>query len=125
MLCRKIGRGGRGRLFFEGSTGVRHSNDVTWERARVHLGRLGYWSGRFRTMEDVPGSWLRHFPVLSLALPLWRLPRILGRLFLINNMAWLRALARLPWLAAGLAVWAAGFHRGVRTSSGGRDAAVR
>ena len=115
MLCRKIRRRGGGRLYFEGSTGVWHPNNVTWERAQVHLRRLGYWSGRFRTLEDVPGSWLRHFPALSLALPLWRLPRIMGRLFLINNMVWLRALARLPRLAAGLAVWARGFYRGVRT----------
>ena len=123
MLCRKIRRRGAGRLYFEGSTGVRHWNDATWEEARGHLGRLGYWSGRFRTLEDVPGSWLRHFPALSLALPLWRLPRVLGRLYLINNTVWLRALARLPRLAAGLAVWAAGFYRGVRTFSGGKDAA--
>lgn len=123
MLCRRISRRSGGRLYFEGSTGVRHSNDATWEEARAHLGRLGYWSGRFRTLEDVPGSWLRHCPALSLALPLWRLPRILGRLFLINNMVWLRTLARLPGLAAGLGVWAAGFYRGVRTSSGGKDAA--
>ena len=106
MLCRKIGRHGGGRLYFEGSTGVWHSNDATWDGACAHLRRLGFWSGRFRTLEAVPGSWLRHFPALSLALPLWRLPRILGRLLLINNMVWWRALARLPRLAAGLAVWA-------------------
>lgn len=123
MLCRKIRRRGGGRLYFEGATGVRHSNDATWAEAHAHLRRLGYWSGRFRTLEDVPGSWLRHFPALSLALPLWRLPRILGRLFLINNMVWLRALARLPKLASGLAVWTRGFYRGVGTSSGGKDAA--
>ncbi len=124
MLCRKIGRRGGGRLYFEGSTGVWHSNDATWDGACAHLRRLGFWSGRFRTLEEVPGSWLRHFPALSLALPLWRLPRIMGRLLLINNMVWLRALARLPRLAAGLAVWAGGFHRGVQTSSGGKDAGV-
>ena len=119
MLCRRIrGRGG-GRLYFEGATGVWHSNEVDWEGARVHLRRLGYWSGRFRTMEDVPGSWLRHFPELSLALPLWRLPRIMGRLFLINIVVCLRALARLPGLAAGLAVWAGGFYRGVRRAGSG------
>ena len=117
MLCRKIRRRGGGRLYFEGATGVWHSHDATWEGARVHLGRLGYWSGRFRTLEEVPGSWLRHFPALSLALPLWRLPRILGRLFRTNNMVWLRALARLPRLAAGLAVWAVGFYRGVRAGA--------
>lgn len=124
MLCRKIGRRRGGRLYFEGSTGVWHSNDATWEGACAHLGRLGFWSGRFRTLEEVPGSWLRHFPALSLALPLWRLPRIMGRLLLINNMVWLMALPRLPGLAAGLAVWARGFHRGLRTSSGGKDAAA-
>ena len=113
MLCRKIRRRGGARLYFEGTTGVRHSNDVTWEGAQAHLGRLGYWSGRFRTLEDVPGSWLRHFPALSLALPLWRLPRIMGRLFLIDNRAWLKVPARLPRLAVGLAAWAGGFYRGV------------
>ncbi|MCY3777510.1 MAG: glycosyltransferase [Candidatus Aminicenantes bacterium] len=122
MLCRKIGRRGGGRLCFEGSTGVWHPNDVAWDRARVHLGRLGYWSGRFRTLERVSGSWLRHFPALSLALPLWRLPLIMGRLFLINNMVWMRALARLPRLAAGLAVWAGGFYRGVREGGRADDA---
>lgn len=124
MLCRKIRRSGGGRLYFEGSTGVWHSNAVDWEGAQVHLRHLGYWSGRFRTLEDVPGSWLRHFPELSLALPLWRLPRIMGRLFLINNMVCLRALVRLPGLVAGLAVWAGGFHRGVQ-ATGNRGTPVK
>ena len=118
MLCRRIRRLRGGRLYFEGGAGVSHRHDVGWEGARVRLGRLGYWSGVFRTLEEVPGSWLRHFPALSLALPLWRLPVILGRLYRIGRREWLGALVRLPRLAAGLWVWSAGFHRGLKHGSG-------
>lgn len=113
MLCRRIRRLRGGRLYFEGGVGVSHPNDVSWEGARVRLRRLGYWSGVFRTLEEVPGSWLRHFPALSLALPLWRVPVIMGRLYRVNRGECLRALVRLPRLAAGLWTWSAGFHRGL------------
>ena len=85
MLCRRISGQAGTLLYIGASTGVCHSNDVTWEKAWGHLRRLGYWSGRFRTLEEVPGSWLRHLPALSLALPLWRLPRIIGRVFRSNS----------------------------------------
>ena len=114
MLCRRITRRVGTLLYIEASTGVWHSNDVTWEKARRHLRRLGYWSGRFRTLEEVPGSWLRHFPALSLALPLWRLPRIIGRVFRSNIQEGLRSLVWLPWVVWGLLAWALGFHQGLK-----------
>ncbi len=114
MLCRRIGGQAGTLLYIEASAGVCHSNDVTWEKARGHLRRLGYWSGRFRTLEEVPGSWLRHLPALSLALPLWRLPRIIGRVFRSDAKEGLRSLVWLPWLVWGLSTWALGFHQGLK-----------
>ena len=119
MLCRRIGGQAGTLLYIEASTGVCHSNDVTWEKARGHLRRLGYWSGRFRTLEEVPGSWLRHLPALSLMLPLWRLPRIIGRVFRSSTEEGLRSLVWLPWLVWGLSTWALGFHQGLK--AGGED----
>ena len=113
MLCRRIGGQAGTRLYIEASTGVCHSNDATWEEAGRRLRRLGYWSGRFRTLEEVPGSWLRHFPALSLALPLWRLPRIIGRVFRSDVREGVRALVRVPWVVWGLVVWAVGFRQGL------------
>ena len=84
MLCRRITRRPAGRLYFEASTGVCHRSARGWESARAHLRRLGYRSGRFRRVEEVSGSWLRQVRVMSLALPLRRLPLIVGRLFRIN-----------------------------------------
>ena len=114
MLCRRITRRVGTLLYIEASTGVCHSNDVTWEKAWGHLRRLGYWSGRFRTLEEVPGSWLRHLPAVSLALPLWRLARIIGRVFRSNTKEGLRCLIRLPWLVWGLSTWALGFRHGLK-----------
>ena len=114
MLCRRIRRQAGTLLYIEASTGVCHSNDATWEKARSHLRRLGYWSGRFRTLEQVPGTWLRHFPALSLTLPLWRLPRIMGRVFRSDAKEGLRSLIRLPWLVWGLLAWALGFRQGLK-----------
>ena len=114
MLCRRITRRVGTLLYIEASTGVCHSNDVTWEKAWGHLRRLGYWSGRFRTLEEVSGSWLRHLPALSLALPLWRLPRIIGRVFRSNAKEGLRSLIWLPWLVWGLSTWALGFQLGLK-----------
>ena len=117
MLCRRIGGQAGGQagtlLYIEGVAGVCHLNDVTWEEAGGHLRRLGYWSGRFRTLEEVPGSWLRHFPAVSLALPLWRLPRIIGRVFRSDVKEGLGSLVRVPWLVWGLVVWALGFREGL------------
>ncbi len=114
MLCRRIRKQAGTLLYIEASTGVCHSNDATWEKARSHLRRLGYWSGRFRTLEAVSGSWLRHFPALSLALPLWRLPRIMGRVFRSDAKEGLRSLIWLPWLVWGLLAWALGFRQGLK-----------
>ena len=123
MLCRRMSGQAGTLLYIEASTGVCHSNDATWEKARGHLRRLGYWSGRFRTLEQVPGSWLRHFPALSLALPLWRLPRIMGRVFRSDAKEGLRSLIRLPWLVWGLLAWALGFRQGLKAEKedGGRQ----
>ena len=121
MLCRRISGQAGTLLYIGASTGVCHSNDVTWEKAWGHLRRLGYWSGRFRTLEEVPGSWLRHLPALSLALPLWRLPRIIGRVFRSNTKEGLRCLIRLPWLVWGLSTWALGFRHGLKAGKEDRS----
>ena len=82
--CRRITRCSGGRLYFEAWTGVCHRCARGWESARAHRRRLGYWSGRFRRVEEVSGSWQRQVRVMSLALPLRWLPLIVGRLFRIN-----------------------------------------
>ncbi len=115
MLSRRIGEQAGTLLYIDASAGVLHLKDVTWEKARGHLRRLGYWSGRFRVRERVPGSWLRHFPALSLALPLWRFPRVVGRVFCSSTGEGLRSLIRLPWLVWGLSTWALGFRLGLKS----------
>ena len=103
-----------GRLYFEGSTAVRHYFRLDWVGVRAHLQALGYWSGYYRRQHQGSGSWLRHLPLLSFGLPWFRLPRILGRVFYSNPLQGLNALAHLPLILAGLFSWVRGFYGGIR-----------
>ena len=80
-----------GRLYFEGSTAVRHYFRLDWVGVRAHLQALGYWSGYYRRHHQGSGSWLRHLPLLSHGLPWFQLPRILGRVFYSNSLQGLSA----------------------------------
>ena len=103
-----------GRLYFEGSTAVRHYFRLDWVGVRAHLQALGYWSGYYRRQHQGSSSWLRHLPLLSFGLPWFRLPRILGRVFYSNPLQGLNALAHLPLILAGLFSWVRGFYGGIR-----------
>jgi len=103
---------GRG-LYLETGTHIAHRHRTDWEKVRIHLERLGYWSGRFRANVAVSGSWLRRMPLLSFGLTPYRLLQISKRVFKYETRP-LRALLDLPRLVAGLWAWNKGFHRGIR-----------
>ena len=112
LFSHRIGEG----LYFETAAGVRHYSHSTWDSIFSHLRRLGYWSGRFRAIKPVSGAWLRHIPILSFVLPLWRLPLILRRVFRSDFLEGIRATVQAPRLVLGLLVWTRGFYQGLNST---------
>lgn len=100
--------------WFEGSVGVHHHHRSRWTEVLRHLKELGFWSGRLRTCEDVPGAFLRHLPAAAMTLPGLRIPRVIIRLWRANPREGRNALLALPCLAVGAAAWTAGFSKGLR-----------
>ena len=97
------------------SVGVFHSHRSDWDSVKLHLRRLGYWSGRLRrSRTELSGSWLRRFPPACWALIFLRFLRIQRRLGKAQAGPEYRRLLDVPWLLAGLWAWTSGFWRGIR-----------
>ncbi|MFQ5741406.1 MAG: glycosyltransferase family 2 protein [Acidobacteriota bacterium] len=109
IFCRKFAA----RIYFEGSTGIRHFHRSQWGQVSSHLTRLGYWSGRYRREYPGRGSWLTRIPRLSFLLPFYRGPRILFRVWRTDWKEGLHCLFLLPAVTAGLFAWSGGFCRGI------------
>jgi glycosyltransferase involved in cell wall biosynthesis len=101
-----IGRG----LYLETATHILHRHRTDWAQVKLHLRRLGYWSGRFRAKVAVSGSWLRRVPFVSFGLTPYRLFQVLRRLVRCRQRPW----RDLPKLVRGLWEWNHGFYRGIR-----------
>lgn len=104
-----------GRIFFESGTGIRHSHRSRWSLVGAHLNSLGYWSGLLRSRVDLSGSWLRNVPWLTFALPIYRAPLIIRRIWRSEPHQAILAALHAPFLVAGLYHWTAGFFRGLRS----------
>lgn len=115
-FCLQSGSGIR----FCGRTGVAHVHREDWSEVRVHLQRLGYWSGRLRAAGMAPGAWLRRLPAASgLLLPL-RAARITSRVLRAGGINALQYWTDLPALSRGLWCWLRGFRRGLREGAAER-----
>jgi glycosyltransferase involved in cell wall biosynthesis len=110
VFCRRVGGG----IYFEPATGARHRHRDDWTAVRLHLKRLGYWSGRFRARNDNVASWLKHVPLLAFALVPLRTGRIVVRTLRAGELSVGSALHELPRLVWGTTVWASGFYSGIR-----------
>lgn len=110
LFSERIGQG----LYFESDAQVRHHHRTRWSEVLLHLKQLGYWSGRYRRAGTGTGSFLRRIPLLSLALPCVRFPRLARRVFQSQTREGLSFLAHTPWIWIGLAGWSWGFYRGIR-----------
>ncbi len=107
----------RGKIHFVSETRILHEHRCNGASVRVHLRDLGYWSGRYRRSYRGSGSWLTRMQILSLGIPLYRIVRILRRIFQSDRREGLRALLFLPLLLLGLFSWSIGFYWGIRSSS--------
>ncbi len=115
LLCRKWREG----LFFEGKARIFHRHRAAWQEVREHLEALGYWSGRYRAGHAGSGSWLREVPLLSLALPFLRAPRIVARVLRSNWKEGVRAILLVPLIFWALVRWSTGFRKGLRSDGSG------
>lgn len=113
LLLMKALEGG---IYFDNSTGIKHSHRSRWALVSQHLHELGYWSGKLRSNIDLPGSWLKRAPLLSLTLPFYRLALILLRLWRGDRRQAIQAVSGSPILLAGLFHWTFGFIRGLRST---------
>ena len=104
----------QGPIYFLSESGIDHLHRADWTSVRKHLARLGYWSGVVRAADRGGASWLRFFPLLSLLLPLWRLPGIVWRVGKGEATGLRGALPMIPCILRGLWAWASGFRRGLR-----------
>jgi hypothetical protein len=109
LFCLRVGGG----VYFEPATGARHLHRDEWTAVRLHLKRLGYWSGRFRARNDNVASWLKHVPLLSFALVPLRTVRIVVRILRAREVSAGSVLHDLPRLIWGTTIWASGFYSGI------------
>lgn len=103
----------KGELYFESSTHVGHYHRSSWPAVFEHLRNLGYWSGRYRRTYEVSGSSLSHAPFLAFGLPLFRLIKIVGRVYRHDPKEGVFGTLYIPLLLTGLCVWSSGFYRGL------------
>ncbi len=104
------------KIFFTKKIGVRHKNREDFLDFKNHISHLGYLSGRTRKYLDIKGSFLKHFPLISIGLILYRFLRIYLKLFKISlkDKNLLRGFMYPHLLLYFLTIWWNNFYRGLK-----------
>jgi len=106
-------------LWFDPAVRIRHSNRNDFAGLRSKMNTLGYWSGKSRAINVIPGGFLLRYPFsVPLLLP-YRLAVITARLLFRSRDIRLMTMAVLgfPLLGYGLCCWTWAFFRGIRSTA--------
>ena len=119
LFCRELMEKSGAPLWFDPAIRIRHSNRNDFAGLRSKMKTLGYWSGRLRAFNVVPGGFLLRYPfTIPLLLP-YRLGMVIARLLFRSRDPRLIAMAILGWplLGYGLWCWTYAFYKGTRSAS--------